>query len=306
MHPFKGYITALITPFANGKVDFASFEQFVTRQINEGIHGLVPCGTTGESPTLSADEMAELFRTTIRVRNALHSSIPVIAGTGSNNTHHAIELTKIAEQCGADAALIVTPYYNKPTQDGLYHHYKAIHDATNIPIILYNVPGRTAVELSIETVVRLAELPRIIGIKDATSDLSRATLLRAALGNKFALLSGEDGLAAGYLAQGGDGCISVTSNVAPSLCAKLYQAWIENNQTEFQSIQEKLAPLHKSLFIESSPAPAKYACAALGLCKDELRLPLLSATPNTRHVMDKVLADLNLTSATPINQKIYG
>lgn len=289
MQSFSGYLTALITPFASGKVDFVSFEKFVAWQCAQNIHGLVPCGTTGESPTLSTDETEQLIRLCINTRNASGKKIPVIAGTGSNDTLRAIELTKIAETVGADAALIVTPYYNKPTQDGLYAHYKMIHDETNIPIILYNVPGRTAVDMSLDTIIRLSELPRIVGLKDAVNDLSRVTILKNAVKSNFSLLCGEDGLAAGYLAQGGNGCISVTSNVMPSLCAALYNAWINNDKDSFQSLQNLLAPLHKALFVETSPAPVKYAVSSLGFGTHEMRLPLLPATTATSTMLDEIL-----------------
>ena len=294
MQSFSGYLTALITPFANGKVDFAAFEKFVAWQCEQNIHGLVPCGTTGESPTLSFSETEELIKRTIATRNGSSKKIPVIAGTGSNDTARTVETTKLAEQLGADAALIVTPYYNKPTQDGLYAHYKFIHDQTNIPIILYNVPGRTAVDMSLDTIIRLSALPRIVGLKDAVSDLSRVTLLKRSIKNSFALLCGEDGLAAGYLAQGGHGCISVTSNIAPALCAALYEAWLKNDKEQFETIQSWLAPLHKNLFIETSPAPVKYAASVLGFGSDEMRLPLLPATQTTRTIIDSLLNDLQM------------
>jgi 4-hydroxy-tetrahydrodipicolinate synthase len=299
---YQGYLTALITPFANGKVDFASFETFVRFQIEQGIHGLVPCGTTGESPTLSSDEIKSLIEIAIRVRNNFERRIPIVAGTGSNDTARTIELTKIAEQYGADAALIVTPYYNKPTQEGLYQHYKAIHDQTNIPIILYNVPSRTAVDMSIETVIRLAELPRIVGLKDAVSDLTRVQKIRGAVKSNFSLLCGEDSLTADYLKQGGNGCISVTSNVAPGMCAELYNSWVRGDVVTFETIAKTLSPLHKNLFVETSPAPVKYACSRLEFCRDEMRLPMLPATDRAREIIDQSLGDLGLLE-TSISSK---
>lgn len=210
----------------------------------------------------------------------------MIAGTGSNSTEKAIDLARHAEKSGADAILVVTPYYNKPTQEGLYQHYKAIHDATNIPIILYNVPGRSGVDLSVETVIRLAGLKRVIGIKDATVDLTRPLQLRVALGDSFIQLSGEDGTVAAYLAQGGHGCISVTANVAPKLCAQLHLAWAKKDYKTFARIRDALMPLHKYLFAETNPAPAKYCLSRLGKCADELRLPLVSVSAPTRQKLD--------------------
>jgi len=286
---FYGSITALITPFKNDEVDYAAFEKFIQWQIEEGSHGVVPSGTTGESPTLTYDETKVIFDVCVQTVKASGKKVPVIAGTGSNSTREAIELSVMAQDSGSDALLAVAPYYNKPTQEGLYAHFKTLHDSTELPIILYNVPGRTVVEISVDTVLRLAELPRIVGLKDATADISRTSLIKGAVKDNFSILSGEDGLAGGYLGQGAQGCISVTSNVAPKLCADLQNAWIEKDLARFLAIQEKLAPLNKALFCESSPSPVKYACSKLGLCSDEVRLPLLPATAAARAAVDKAM-----------------
>lgn len=291
---FKGSITALITPFKNNEIDWKKFESFVEWQIEQGSDGLVPCGTTGESPTLSHDEHKAVINRCIEITAG---RVPVIAGTGSNNTHEALDLTQEAKDSGADAALVVTPYYNKPTQDGLYAHYKALNDQVDIPVIIYNIPGRSVVDMSIETMARLAELPRIIGVKDATADLARPLELRNKVGNDFCQLSGEDATATAFLAQGGHGCISVSANVAPSLCARMHKAWREGNIEEMERCRDTLAPLHKAMFVESSPAPVKYAASALGLCSDEVRLPLLPASASCRAVVDKALAHAGLLPA---------
>lgn len=290
---FKGSITALITPFRNGEVDWKSFEKLVEWQIESGIHGLVPVGTTGESPTLSHEEHHAVVKRCIEITNG---RVPVIAGSGSNSTKEAISLTSYAQQAGATAALIVAPYYNKPTQEGLYQHYKAIHDATDLPILLYNVPGRTVIEFTVDTVCRLAELPRIVGIKDATSNLERQTLIRNRLGDSFCQLSGEDGTAAAFLAQGGHGCISVTSNIAPALCAQMQTAWQNGDLKKFADIRDRLAPLHKAMFCETSPAPVKYAASRLGFGTDEVRSPLISASNEARAQVDAALEFAGLLS----------
>ncbi len=291
---FYGSITALITPFKNGEIDWAAFEKFVEWQIQEGSHGVVPSGTTGESPTLTYDETKRIFELCVQTVKSSGKKIPVIAGTGSNSTREAIELSTIAQNAGADALLTVTPYYNKPTQDGLFAHFKAIHDSTDLPIILYNVPGRTVVEISVDTILRLAELPRIAGLKDATADTSRTTLIKSQVKKEFSILSGEDALAGAYLAQGADGCISVSSNVAPRMCADFQNAWRDGDMVKFNELQKLLAPLHKSLFVESSPAPVKYACSTLGLCSDELRLPLLPASATARKAVDAALEKIKI------------
>ncbi len=275
---FSGSITALITPFTNGKVDEEAFRKLVDWQIKQGTHALVSCGTTGESPTLSHDEDMRVTALCVQVADG---RVPVIAGTGSNSTAEAITLTKSARKVGADAALIVTPYYNKPTQDGLYAHYKAIHDAVEIPIIIYNIPGRCIVDMSVETMARLAELPNIVGVKDATADLKRPALTRQAIGEGFCQLSGEDATVVPFLAQGGHGCISVTANVAPALCANLHNAWRGGDFTEAARINDRLMPLHEALFVETSPGPVKYAASLLGLCENRVRLPLVTVKAAT-------------------------
>lgn len=275
---FSGSITALITPFTNGTVDEEAFRKFVDWQIKQGTHALVSCGTTGESPTLSHDEDMRVTAICVEVADG---RVPVIAGTGSNSTSEAIALTRSAKTVGADAVLIVTPYYNKPTQDGLYAHYKAIHDAVEIPIIIYNIPGRSIVDMSVATMARLAELPNIIGVKDATADLKRPALTRLSIGEVFCQLSGEDATVVPFLAQGGHGCISVTANVAPALCANLQNAWKGGDLAEVARINDRLMPLHEALFVESSPGPVKYAASQLGLCENRLRLPLVTVSSST-------------------------
>ncbi len=284
---FTGSITALITPFKDGAIDWKAFDHFVEWQIDQGSNGVVPCGTTGESPVLSHEEHKQIVKRCVEIAAG---RIPVIAGTGSNSTAEALDFTREAKEDGADAALVVTPYYNKPTQDGLYAHYKALHDAVDLPIIIYNIPGRSIIDMSVETMARLAELPRIVGVKDATADLARPLETRQKIGSDFCQLSGEDATATGFLAQGGHGCISVTSNVAPALCAQMHSAWQKGDIATMEQCRDKLAPLHKALFVESSPAPVKYAASALGLCGDEVRLPLVAASENCRAAVDQALA----------------
>lgn len=276
---FYGSIPALITPFRNGIVDERAFQTLVERQISDGSHALVPCGTTGESVTLSTEEHIRVVELCVE---AAAGRVPVIAGAGSNNTAHAIELTRWAKKIGADAVLVVAPYYNKPSQDGLVAHFTAINDAVDIPIVVYNVPGRTVVDISVETMGRLAKLSNVVGVKDASADLSRVTRHRAACGERFIQISGEDPSAIGFNAEGGKGCISVTANVAPELCAQLQDATLRGDYEAARAIDDKLAPLHKAMFCEPSPAPAKYACSLLNLCSDELRLPLVSCTEAAR------------------------
>lgn len=283
---FKGSITALITPFSSGEIDWNAFEKLVEWQIASGTDGLVPCGTTGESPTLSHDEHRQVVERCIQITAG---RVPVIAGSGSNSTREAIDLTLHAQKSGATAALVVTPYYNKPSQEGLYQHYKALHDATNIPIIIYNIPGRSVIDMSIDTMCRLAELPRIIGVKDATGDLARPLNLKNRLGDSFCQLSGNDDTATAFLAQGGHGCISVTSNVAPALCAQMQDAWQAGDLASMVSARDLLAPLHKALFCETSPAPVKYAAAKLGYGSDEVRLPLVAASKAARDAVDDAM-----------------
>ena len=288
---FKGSIPAVITPFSEDKVDYDSLTKVLTHLIDNGSHGLVPCGTTGESPTLSHDEHKKIIEETIRVTD---KRIPVIAGTGSNNTLEAIEYTEHAENSGADAALIVTPYYNKPTQSGLYEHFRVIAEKTNIPIIIYNIPGRSIVDMSIETMIELSKIKNIIGVKDATNDLFRPLLTRKKMQNEFCYLSGEDGTALAYLAQGCDGCISVTANVAPKLCSEMHIAWQESNISKAQEINLKLSSLHNSLFVESSPGPVKYAASLLGLCNEKTRLPLTQIKDDTKKAVKNCLQELQL------------
>jgi len=270
-----GSIPALITPFRHGIVDERAFQTLVERQIAEGSHGLVPCGTTGESATLSLNEHARVVELCVE---AAAGKVPVIAGAGSNNTAHAIELAERAKAVGADAVLVVSPYYNKPSQEGLVAHFTAINDAVDIPIYVYNVPSRTITDISVETIGRLAQLRNVVGIKDASGDMGRVARHRALAGEKFIQLSGDDPNAIGFNAQGGRGCISVTANVAPKLCAQMQEATLQGAFEAARAIDDKLAPLHKALFCEPSPAPAKYACSLLGLCSDEVRLPLLACT----------------------------
>jgi len=281
---FKGSIVALITPFSGGRIDEKAFQSFVDWQVREGTHGLVPVGTTGESPTLSHDEHGRVVELCVE---AAGGRVPVIAGTGSNSTEEAIELTRHAKKAGANAALVVTPYYNKPTQEGLYQHFKAIHDAVELPIIIYNIPGRCVVDMSVETMGRLAKLPNIIGVKDATNDLARPLRTRTEIGPDFCQLSGEDATVVGFLAQGGHGCISVTANVAPRLCARMHEAWAKGDFATVAEIRDRLMPLHQALFTETSPAPVKFAASLLGHCAEEVRLPLVPPTQPTR---DKVRA----------------
>ena len=288
---FKGSIPAVITPFIKDKVDYDSLTKVLTHLIDNGSHGLVPCGTTGESPTLSHGEHKKIIEETIRIAD---KRIPVIAGTGSNNTLEALEFTDHAEKSGADAALIVTPYYNKPTQSGLYEHFKKIAEKTNIPIIIYNIPGRSIVDMSIETMIALSKIENIIGVKDATNDLFRPLLTRKRMENNFCYLSGEDGTALAYLAQGGHGCISVTANVSPKLCSEMHSAWQESNISKAQEINLKLASLHNALFIESSPGPVKYAASLLGLCYKDTRLPLSEIKEDTKKLVKNCLQELEL------------
>ncbi len=288
---FKGCLTALITPFRAGAVDEKAFQSFVDWQIKEGIHGLVPCGTTGESPTLSHKEHERVTELCVEVAKG---RVPVIAGTGSNSTEEAIGFARHAEKAGADAQLVVTPYYNKPTQEGLYRHFKAIHDSSALPIVIYNIPPRSVVDMTVETMARLAKLPRIVGVKDATNDLTRPLRTKLAIGGKFSLLSGEDGTALAFLAGSGHGCISVTSNVAPRLCAGMHEAWQKGNIKRAQELNESLMPLHLALFAETSPAPVKYAASLLGLCSADVRLPLCEIQDTTKAKVRDALAHLGL------------
>ena len=291
MARFQGSITALITPFKNGAVDEQGFQRFVEWQIDEGINGLVPVGTTGESPTLSHDEHKRVVELCIE---AARKRVPVIAGTGSNSTDEAIDLTQHAQKAGADAALVVLPYYNKPTPEGQYLHFKAIHDATDLPIFIYNVPPRSAVDMTVETMARLAKLPRIVGVKDATADLARPIRTKLAIDKDFIMLSGEDGTALPFLAQGGVGCISVTSNVAPRLTAEMHKAWAEGDLKHAMKLNERLMAVNDALFCETSPGPVKYAAELIGQCSAELRLPMVPIAESSKKTVREAMVHAGL------------
>ena len=276
---FRGVLPALVTPFRDGAVDEDAFVRLVERQIAGGVHGLVPVGTTGESATLSHDEHRRVIELCIKTAAG---RLPVVAGTGSNSTAEAIELTRHAKAIGCDAALVVTPYYNRPSQEGLYAHYAAINEAVQIPVLLYNVPGRTSVDISNETVARLAKLPNIVGIKDATGDLARASQQRLICGEDWVMLSGNDDSALGYLAHGGHGCISVTANVAPEQVSAFYNDALTGQWQRALYGQDRLIRLHKALFADASPSPTKFALAHLGLCGEEARLPIVPASEACR------------------------
>lgn len=275
----KGSITALVTPMREGRVDEKAFRSFVEWQVAEGSHGLVPMGTTGESPTLSHDEHKRVVEICI---DAVKGRVPVIAGAGSNNTSEAIDLARHAEKAGADAVLVVTPYYNKPNQEGLYQHYKAINDAIGIPIVIYNIPPRSVIDMSVETMARLFELKNIIGVKDATGKIDRVSLQRAACGNDFIQLSGDDATALAVMAHGGHGCISVTSNVAPKLLSEFQEACMAGDYSRALTYQDRLMPLHRALFIEPNPTGIKYALSVIGKMEDDVRLPLVKVAESTR------------------------
>lgn len=270
---FRGSMTALITPMtADGAIDEAAFQNFVQWQLDEGTQGVIPVGTTGESPTLSHAEHHRVIDMAIEVAKG---KAKVIAGTGSNNTAEAISLTQHAAEAGADAALVVTPYYNKPTQEGMYRHYAAIASKADIPIIIYNIPGRSIIDMSVETMARLAkDFDNIVGVKDATNDLARPPFTRLACGEDFSQLSGEDATIGAYLGQGGHGCISVSSNVAPGLCARLHNAWAQGDMATFAEVRDQLMPIHAAMFCESSPGPVKYGASLLGKCTSFARLPI--------------------------------
>lgn len=293
MPPFRGSITALITPFRDGSLDEDAFRKLVEWQIDQGTHGLVPCGTTGESPTLNHDEHRRVIELCIETARG---RVPVIAGTGSNSTVEAVELTRHAKSAGADGALVVTPYYNKPTQEGLYLHYEAINAAADIPIIIYNIPGRSVVDMSVETMARAFKLKNIVGVKDATADLARVSQQRAAMGHEFIQLSGEDATALGFMAHGGVGCISVTANVAPALCSEFQLACLGGNFKRALEIQDRLMQLHDVLFVESNPVPVKYAASKLGLCSGEIRMPLAPIGETSRERVDAAIAAVGLNA----------
>ncbi len=293
---FKGSNVALVTPFKNNKLDEENYIKLINFHLENGTNGLVPAGTTGESPTLSHEEHQKVIELCI---NESGGKIPVIAGTGSNSTDEAISLTKHAEKAGADGVLVVTPYYNKPTQEGLYHHYKAINDNTSLPIIIYNIPSRCVIDMSVDTMARLFELKNISGVKDATGDLNRLDETIKKLGPDFIQLTGEDGLAFEFNKRGGVGVISVTANIAPKLCSdmqKYSKSKSDNELKEAERIDQILQPVHKSLFIESNPAPVKYAAKLLGLCDDEIRLPLVKIKKETQEKVKKALSSAKIIS----------
>jgi len=288
---FRGSITALVTPFKNGSLDESGFREMIEWQIAEGTSGLVPVGTTGESPTLSHKEHNHVVEWCI---DQSRGRVPVIAGAGSNSTSEAIGLARHAEEAGADAVLIVTPYYNKPTQEGLYQHFKAINDAIELPIIIYNIPSRSVIDMSVDTMKRLFELKNIAGVKDATANVVRVSQQRAAIGPDFNQLSGEDASALGFMAHGGHGCISVTSNVAPRLCAEFQRACLRGDNAEALKLQDKLMPLHTNLFIETSPAPVKYALSVLGKCAETVRLPMVPLSEKSKTAVREAMVHAGL------------
>ena len=288
---FKGIYTALITPFKAGKVDEAAFQSFVNWQVEQGVHGLVPCGTTGESPTLSHDEHKRVVELCVE---AAAGRVPVMAGTGSNSTDEAIMLTRHAKQAGAQGALVVAPYYNKPTQEGLYQHYKAIHDACEFPIIIYNIPGRSVVNITDDTLARLSELPYIAGVKDATGDLARPYTLRAKMKKPLQLLSGEDMTAIAFNASGGQGCISVASNIMPRRCAEVQEACLRGDYAGALKLHDTLTELNSVLFCETSPIPVKFAASLLGKCTSDTRLPLVQPSETTKQLVTQALKNLRL------------
>jgi 4-hydroxy-tetrahydrodipicolinate synthase len=289
---FKGSLVALITPMrADGSVDEKAFAAFVDWQIQEGTHGIVPVGTTGESPTLSHDEHRRVVEIAIEVSGG---RVPVIAGAGSNSTEEAIALTRHAKEAGADAALVVTPYYNKPTQEGMFLHYTAIADAVDLPVIIYNIPPRSVVDMSVETMARLAKHPNIVGVKDATANLTRPLHTRRACGEDFWQLSGEDHTALAFNAAGGHGCISVTANIAPRLCSEMQTAWAEGRLAEAMALQNRLVPLHDAMFAETSPGPVKYAASLLGKTSEHCRLPMAPIMEPTRARVKAAMAEAGL------------
>ena len=291
---FKGSNVALVTPFKNNKLDVDNYIELIHFHIKNGTNGLVPAGTTGESPTLSHEEHEKVIELCI---SETKGKIPVIAGTGSNSTEEAISLTKHAEKAGADAALLVTPYYNKPTQEGLYQHYKAINDSCGIPLIIYNIPSRSVIDITVDTMARLFELKNIVGVKDATGILDRVNQQKEKMGNDFIQLTGEDANVLEFNKRGGIGCISVTANIAPKLCSDFQKFSLSKNNNEIKEaerINDLLQPVHKSLFIESNPSPVKYAAKLLNLCSDEVRLPLVKVTNSTKETIKNALVSAKL------------
>jgi 4-hydroxy-tetrahydrodipicolinate synthase len=291
---FKGSYTALITPFKDKRVDEDALRRLVDWQIAEGTHGLVPTGTTGESPALDYDEHNRVVLITIE---AARGRVPVMAGTGSNSTAEAIFLSQHAERAGAQALLVVTPYYNKPSQEGMYQHFKAINDAVGIPIFIYNIPPRSIVDMSVETMARLSELKNIVGVKDATANIARVSQQRAAMGPDFIQFSGEDATALALIAHGGHGCISVASNVAPRLCADFQNACLAGDFKTALTLQDRLLPLHDVLFVETNPGPVKYAASRLGICSAEMRLPMVPVTEGAKKKIDAALVQVGLLQA---------
>ncbi|MGH1445226.1 MAG: 4-hydroxy-tetrahydrodipicolinate synthase [Cognatishimia sp.] len=288
---FKGSFPALVTPFTNGELDLETLKKLVEWHIGEGSSGFVPVGTTGESPTLTHEEHETVIQAVV---SATAGRVPVIAGAGSNNTVEAMRLMQFAEKAGADAGLVVTPYYNKPTQRGLIAHFTALHDCCNLPIIIYNIPGRSIVDMTPETMGELAKLPRIIGVKDATGDINRVSQQRITCGNDFIQLSGEDGTALAFNAHGGQGCISVTANVAPRLCAELQAATLSGDFAKALELQDRLFPLHEAIFVEPGLVGAKYAMSKLGLCSEEVRSPLTGLLDSTKEQLDAAMRHAGL------------
>lgn len=288
---FKGIYTALITPFSGGKVDEKAFQSFVEWQIAEGVHGLVPCGTTGESPTLSHEEHKRVVELCIE---AASGRVPVMAGTGSNSTDEAITLTQHAKKAGAAAALVVAPYYNKPTQEGIYQHFKALNDAVELPIFIYNIPGRSVINITDDTLARLSELPNIVGVKDATGDLARPYILRSKAKKKLQLLSGEDMTAVAFNVSGGQGCISVASNIMPKTCAAVQNACMQGDYKTAIELQDTLTELNQVMFCETSPMPVKFAASLMGKCQPDLRLPLVQPSEDSKKLITEVLKKLRL------------
>ena len=294
---FKGSIVALITPFKDDKLDEDRYISLIQHHLSNGTHGIVPAGTTGECPTLTDTEHKRVIELCVKESKG---KIPIIAGTGSNSTEEAVNMTRYAEKIGSNAALVVTPYYNKPTQEGLYQHFKAINDKCNIPIIIYNIPSRSVVDMNVDTMARLFELKNIVGVKDATADLNRVDLQLKKMGKDFIQLSGEDGTALEFNQRGGSGCISVSANVATKLCSEFQESSLSKNNDNLiakaKSINEKLTPLHKSLFIESNPSPVKYAASLLNLAKEDVRLPLVKITESTKKEVRKAMKFAGLIS----------
>ena len=290
----KGSITALVTPFRDGRIDEKALADIVDWQIAEGSHGISPCGTTGESPTLSHDEHERVIEVVV---HAVRKRVPVVAGAGSNNTDEAIRFIRFAEAVGADAALVVTPYYNKPTQAGMIEHFRALHDCCELPIMIYNIPGRSVVDMTPETMGELARLPRIVGVKDATGDVARVSDQRETCGHEFIQLSGEDASALGFNAHGGTGSISVTANVAPRLCSEFQEATLARDYARALELQDRLMPLHRALFLEPGLAGAKYALSVLGKCAGEVRLPLVPVSEAVRRKIRAAMAHAGLVEA---------